>query len=240
MSAVVAGWIGAALVSIVVQVVLVAVWDVPSGVGSSAGRAAAQAAAGAEVNLSDFDISQFTLLQVPLWVTLSLVAWGIARRHGMGLREAVGLTQRWFDVPLGLACGLLSQLLLVPLVYLPLLRFIDEDDIAEPARQIVGRADDPAGVAILVVGIVLVAPVVEEVYFRGLLLRALWGRMGRLATVVLSAVLFGLAHVQLLQLPALVVVGLVAGALVTATGRLAPAIWAHAAFNGFTVVQLLR
>ena len=92
----------------------------------------------------------------------------------------------------------------------------------------------------MVVAVVLVAPFVEELYFRGLLLRALWGRMGRVLTVALSAVLFGLAHVQLLQLPALVVFGLVAGTLVVATRRLAPAMWAHAAFNGVTVVQLLR
>ena len=239
-SVAVAGWIGAALISIVVQVVLVAVWATPSGVGSSAARAAAQVAAGADVDLSDFSISQATLLQAPLWVTLAVVAWGVARRHGVGLREGFGLRQRWFDVPLGLACGLLAQLLLVPLIYLPLLPFIDADDVEEPARQIVSRADDTAGVVILVVGVVVVAPFVEELYFRGLLMRALWGRMGRLAAVVLAAVLFGLAHVQLLQLPALVAFGLVAGILAASTRRLAPAMWAHAAFNGYTVVQLLR
>ena len=128
-SVAVAGWIGAALVSIVVQVVLVAVWATPSGVGSSAARAAAQVAAGAEVDLSDFSISQATLLQAPLWVTLAIVAWAVARRHGVGLGEGFGLRQRWFDVPLGLACGLLAQLLLVPLIYLPLLPFIDADDV---------------------------------------------------------------------------------------------------------------
>ena len=92
-------------------------------------------------------------------------------------------------------------------------------------------ADGAGGVAVVVVGVVLVAPFVEELFFRGLLLRALWGRMGRTATVVVSAVLFGLAHVQLLQLPALVAFGLVAGVLVVSTKRLAPAMWAHAAFT---------
>ena len=130
--------------------------------------------------------------------------------------------------------------MLVPAIYLPLLPFIDTEDIEEPARQVMDMAQGPGGVVVVVVGVVLVAPFVEELYFRGLLLRALWGRMGRAATVVVSSVLFGLAHVQLLQLPALVCAfGLVAGLLVVATKRLAPAIWAHAAFNSFTVVQLL-
>lgn len=239
-SAAVAGWIAAALITVVAQVVLLSVWDIPSGLGAAAARAGVQVAGGSEPDLLSLRYWQFTVLQLPLWLTLALVVWVLVRRHGIGLGQGLGLTQRWYDVLVGLACGLVTQLLLVPLVYLPLMPFIDAEDVAEPARRIMTLADDAAGVTTVVVGVVLVAPFVEELYFRGLLLRALWGRMGRTATVVLSSVLFGLAHVQLLQLPALVVFGLVAGALVVTTKRLAPAMWAHAAFNGFTAVQLLR
>lgn len=239
-SAAVAGWIGAALITVVVQVVLMALWDSPSGLGSAAARAGVQVAAGAEPDHHNLAYWQFTLLQVPLWLTLGVVTWAVVRRRSVDLRGALGLTQRWYDVPVGLASGVLSQLLLVPAVYLPLAPFLDLEDVEEPARRIMTLAHGAGGVAVIVVGVAVVAPFVEELYFRGLLLRALWGRMGRAATVVLSSVLFGLAHVQLLQLPALVAFGLVAGALVVATKRLAPAIWAHAAFNSFTVVALLR
>ncbi len=239
-SAAVAGWIAAALITVVVQAVLLAMWDSPSGLGSAAARAGVQAARGAEPDLFNLAYWQFTLLQLPLWSTLAVVTWAVVRRHGVNLRSALGLTQRWYDVLVGLASGLVTQLLLIPAIYLPLAPFIDATDVEEPARRIMTLADGSGGVAVVVVGIVLVAPFVEELYFRGLLLRALWGRMGRTATVLVSAVLFGLAHVQLLQLPALVAFGLVAGVLVVSTKRLAPAMWAHAAFNSFTVVQLLR
>lgn len=239
-STAVAGWIAAALITVVAQVVLLSVWDAPSGLGAAAARAGAQVAGGAEPDLFSLRYWQFTVLQLPLWATLALVAWAVVRRHGIGLRAGLGLTQRWYDVLVGLASGLVAQLVLVPLVYLPLRPLIDAEDIEEPARRIMSLADGAAGITVVVVGVVLVAPFVEELYFRGLLLRALWGRLGRTTTVVLSSVLFGLAHVQLLQLPALVVFGLVAGALVVSTKRLAPAMWAHAAFNSFTVVQLLR
>lgn len=239
-STAVAGWIAAALITVVAQVALLAVWDNPSGLGAAAARAGVQVAGGSEPDLFSLRYWQFAVLQLPLWLTLALVVWAVTRRHGIGLRRGLGLTQRWYDVLVGLASGLVAQFLLVPLVYLPLAPFIDTGDVEEPARRIMSLADGAPGVAVVVVGVVLVAPFVEELYFRGLLLRALWGRMGRAATVVVSSVLFGLAHVQLLQLPALVVVGLVAGALVVSTNRLAPAMWAHAAFNSFTVVQLLR
>lgn len=239
-SAAVLGWVAAAAVTVVVQVVLESLWAVPSGVGAAAARAGVQVAGGVEPDRLNLNYWQFTLLQLPLWLTLAAVTWAIVRRHGVGLRSALGLGQRWYDVPVGLVCGLAAQFLIIPLVYLPLRPHIDSGDVEEPARRIMALAEDPAGAAVVVVAVVLVAPFVEELYFRGLLLRALWGRMGRAVTVALSAVLFGLAHLQILQLPALVVFGLVAGTLVVATRRLAPAMWAHAAFNGVTVVQLLR
>lgn len=234
------GWIAAAAITIAAQLVLESLWQVPSGVGAAAARAGAQVAAGLEPDRVDFGYWRFTLLQVPLWLSLAAVTWIIVRRHGVGVRTALGLRQRWYDVPVGLVCGLVTQFLIIPLIYVPLAPYIDAADVEEPARRIMALAEDAAGATVVVVGVVVVAPFVEEMYFRGLLLRALWGRMGRVLTVALSAVLFGLAHVQLLQLPALVVFGLVAGTLVVATRRLAPAMWAHAAFNGVTVVQLLR
>lgn len=239
-SAAILGWIAAAAITIVVQLVLESFWAVPTGVGAAAARAGVQVAGGAEPDHLNLSYWQFTLQQLPLWLTLAAVTWVIVRRHGVRLRSALGLEQRWYDVPVGLVCGLAAQFLIIPLVYLPLTPHIDRQEIEEPARRIMAIADDATAATVVVVAVVLVAPFVEELYFRGLLLRALWGRMGRVGTVALSAVLFGLAHAQLLQLPALVVFGLVAGTLVVATRRLAPAMWAHAAFNGVTVVQLLR
>ena len=239
-SAAVAGWIAAAAITIVVQLVLESLWRVPGGLGAAAARAGVQVAGGTEPDRLTLEYWQFTVMQLPLWLTLAVVTWAIVRRHGLALRTALGLSQRWHDVPVGLVCGLAAQFLIIPLVYLPLAPYIESQDIEEPARRIMALADDATAAVVVVVAVVVVAPFVEELYFRGLLLRALWGRMGRVGTVVLSAVLFGLAHVQLLQLPALVVFGLVAGTLVVATKRLAPAMWAHVAFNGVTVVQLLR
>jgi hypothetical protein len=59
---------------------------------------------------------------------------------------------------------------------------------------------------------------------------ALWG----------SAALFGAAHLEPLQFPALFLFGLVAAVLVRRTGRLGASMCAHLAFNGIAVLTLLR
>jgi membrane protease YdiL (CAAX protease family) len=86
--------------------------------------------------------------------------------------------------------------------------------------------------------VAVVAPVVEELFFRGLVLRSLERRVGTAWAVVGSAVAFGLAHFELLQLPALVGVGVVCGVLAVRTGRLGPGIFVHAAFNAVAVATL--
>ena len=63
--------------------------------------------------------------------------------------------------------------------------------------------------------------------------------MGTNWAIVGSAALFGAAHLEPLQFPALFVFGLVAAVLATRTGRLGPGIWAHVAFNSVAVVNLV-
>ena len=56
-----------------------------------------------------------------------------------------------------------------------------------------------------------VAPVVEELFYRGLWFRAAERRWGTVIGVVVSAVVFGLMHLQPIDTPALIAFGLVTG-----------------------------
>jgi membrane protease YdiL (CAAX protease family) len=71
-----------------------------------------------------------------------------------------------------------------------------------------------------------------------LLLRSLARWLGPIPGVIGSALVFGLAHFEPLQLAALVLFGLILGVLAHKTGRLGPGIVAHAAFNAVTVLTL--
>lgn len=188
----------------------------------------------------DLPLSFIALFQLPQWgATLGITWWAVARK-GNGLVEDLGLRIIGRDVPVGLAIGAATQAFLVPLLYAPILRLLDRtpDDVGEAARELTDKASG-LGVVLLVLVVVFVAPVVEEIFYRGLLLRSLERRMGPGWALALSSTLFGLAHLQLLQLPALIMFGVVAGALAQRHGRLGPAIFAHIAFNAVTVAVLL-
>jgi membrane protease YdiL (CAAX protease family) len=176
---------------------------------------------------------------VSLWVGLLGIVFYVSRRVAhTSLKTEFGLAFRWVDVPLGAAAGVGSQALLF-FLYLPW-RLVDPHfgrDLDKPARQLTGVAHGPS---LIVLGVLIAGctPIVEELFFRGLLQRSLLRRLGRNAAIAVSAVFFGLAHEQALQLPGLVVFGLVLGYLAWRTGRLGPGIVAHACFNLVTVVTL--
>jgi membrane protease YdiL (CAAX protease family) len=186
-----------------------------------------------------------------LWVGL-VGAVLLASRSGSGprrlaarLAEDYGLALRpWPDLAIGVAVGLGAQYLLVPLLELPLLPFVPHlfDRLGEPARGLTGGADTVRLVALGLL-VCLGSPIVEELFFRGLLLRGLLGvfrtrRFAPALSVTLSAVAFGLAHFEALQLIGLTGFGLLLGLLAYRTGRLGPGIVAHVVFNTATFVSI--
>ena len=181
------------------------------------------------------------ILQAFLWLGLLGAPVLAARTKGNGVVEDFGLRFRLIDVPVGLVIGVVSQLVLVPIVSLPWIALLgkDLDDLDDSARELADKATDPLGVALLFVIVVLGAPVVEELFFRGLLQRSLLQRVAPVLAVAISALVFGVTHFQLLQFPALVAFGAILGFLALRTGRLGPSIVAHMAFNAVTVIALV-
>jgi membrane protease YdiL (CAAX protease family) len=181
------------------------------------------------------------VLQAFLWLGLLGAPILAARRKGRGVVEDFGLRARPLDVPVGVVIGVVSQLVLVPGVSVPWILLLgkDLDQLSDSARELADKATDPLGVVLLVLIVVIGAPIVEELFFRGLLQRSLLRRTGPMAAVAISSFVFGLTHFQLLQFPALVAFGAVLGTLAVRTGRLGPGIVAHMSFNAVTVIALV-
>jgi len=176
--------------------------------------------------------------QVGFWVGLLGAVVVTSRRGATGsLVRDFGLRFRPVDLPLGVAVGVVAQLLVVPLIYFPFRSVIDKGDLERPARELADRAHGP-GFLVFAIVIAVGAPVVEELFYRGLLLRSLQRYLADGPAIVVSGLIFGASHFELLQLPALAFVGMVLAFLVVRTGRLGPAIWCHMAFNAITVVAL--
>lgn len=187
----------------------------------------------------DLSLGVTALLQVPLWAGYLGVPLWVARYRGDGVRRTFGFTMRPSDVPIGIGAGLVTQLLLIPLLYVPIFLLFGDQDLSSAARQLTDKATDPLGVVLLVLIVAIGAPIIEELFFRGLLQDSVQRRFGTVVAVAASSLVFGLVHFQLLQLPALVLFGLVAALLTVWKGRLGPAIWAHIAFNATAVAILV-
>jgi len=87
------------------------------------------------------------------------------------------------------------------------------------------------------VALVVVAPLCEESFFRGILFRGLQARFGLALAVGVSSVLFSAAHSTLVQKGMTIFLGAYFAVLVHVTGSLWAGILAHA-FNNFAVVTL--
>lgn len=180
-----------------------------------------------------------TVTLIGQWVGMGgAVALACRHRGSRSLVTDFGLRVEARDIAPGVAAGVMSQLVLIPLLYLPFHLLGFDLDVSEKAREVTDLGRGP-GIALLAVCIVLGAPLVEELFFRGLLLRSVARRLGPRWAVAVSALAFGTAHFQPVQFLGLTAFGVVLGVLAQRAGRLGPALVAHMAFNATTVVVLV-
>lgn len=153
----------------------------------------------------------------------------------------------WFsvrDVLWGIPLGVGSQLILMNLVNWPLAKLFPEqfspERISERAEDIASMA--PGWWAVLLVLVVVVgAPVVEEIVYRGSLQTRLMQGFGISVGIFLTALLFALIHLAPVEIPGLFVFALVLGIARHKTGTLGLPIVTHLAFNatGLSLVLLV-
>jgi membrane protease YdiL (CAAX protease family) len=77
----------------------------------------------------------------------------------------------------------------------------------------------------------VLAPVLEEMLFRGVILRSFLGQYGRWPAIIGSAVLFGAAHLNIYQFGAALILGLYLGWLYDRSKSLLPCIALHGFYN---------
>ena len=102
-------------------------------------------------------------------------------------------------------------------------------------KQAMKIAQEPAAFLISLALLAGLAPLVEELVFRGLLFGWLAGRWGGGLAFVLSSLAFAAAHVEPAHAILVLPLGLVFGLLRWRTGSLWPSLVAHMANNGLAV-----
>jgi membrane protease YdiL (CAAX protease family) len=177
-------------------------------------------------------------VQTWLWFSYGVGPVVSTVRRGEGPVVELGARIGLGDVGIGLAIGVILQLAVIPALYWPLLKLVDVDP-GKAAQELVDLINGPLDVVLMVVVVAIMAPLVEELFYRGLLLGALRQRLPDAAAIAVQAVVFAATHLQLVQFPALVIVGATFGFLRVRFGRLGPCWAAHFAFNAVSLAVLL-
>jgi len=99
-------------------------------------------------------------------------------------------------------------------------------------------AREPAALLLSLAVFAGLAPLAEELVFRGLLYGWLAGRWGAGVAVIVSSIAFAAAHVELAHVVLVLPLGLVFGLLRWRTGSLWPSLAAHVANNGLAVAAV--
>lgn len=195
--------------------------------------------------VDDSVAAALALSQVGLWVGLLGACIVASRHYGTGrVLDDYAFRFRPSDVALGFGLSWLARLGGIVLV-LPLV-LLSEDLMGSNTEQLEELASDPAVLVVLLLAMVLGAPVIEELFFRGLLLRSLQCKLRAGPAVAVQAVLFGLVHVTVGQgagnisiVIATAAAGVVFGVTALRCRRLGPAVTAHGFFNLVPAIVLV-
>ena len=138
--------------------------------------------------------------------------------------------------------GARAWLMVLPPVVLTgwlITRLIGDQGGSNPLLEIVLNSQDQVALLLLSLTAVVLAPLFEETIFRGVLLPVLGRYLGRSGAVLVSALVFAVAHLSIGELAPLLVLGLGLGLLRISTGRLLPCVVMHALWNGVTFLNLV-
>jgi uncharacterized protein len=174
--------------------------------------------------------------------------WLVARVKGRGSLADFGLVallpgDRWSRAMAWLLGGVALQL-----VFLPFLQVLVNVHGKVETQQVVEQFERARGpnLVLFAVLVVTVAPLAEELLFRGALLRALMRRTTPAWAAFGSALAFAAVHPlssptigSVIAVPGLFALGLVSAGVAIRTGNLSASILLHAGFNLLTAVAVL-
>jgi uncharacterized protein len=169
---------------------------------------------------------------------LALVAGYLLSRRRLTWRILGPVAPGWLPVAIGVGVGVGGTLVAYLLNGVLAALLGAEDPVEQQLLQDVLAGG--AATFLAVVAAVVMAPIAEEVLFRGLMFQALRRRLGLWPAALLSSLAFTLVHVEILTsqpvaLAGLFVLGVVFAWSFHRSGSLVVPILAHAVFNGVSL-----
>jgi membrane protease YdiL (CAAX protease family) len=177
------------------------------------------------------------LSQTGLWSGLVGAVWLASRKYGSrNLWRDFGVRIRGVDIGWGLLVSFVARfaglLLLIPIV------LIDRRLIGSDVAPLRGARHDSGVLIAVVLMVVIGAPFIEELFFRGLLLRSLVPLAGNPGAIVVQGLVFGSLHMRpsygfgnVSIFVVIAAMGMILGFVAERFHRLGPGIVAHGFFN---------
>jgi membrane protease YdiL (CAAX protease family) len=198
---------------------------------------------GSDANAADNPTTLVLALSaLALWLPFVAMLRWVARRSGTDFRTYFGLRFAkidWVGIPLGVFC----QVVLMNVINWPLNKWWPEtfnpERIETRARGLVDAAQG-AWFIVLFVVVVIGAPLVEELVYRGFIQGGLQTRIGSTWALIFTSVWFTVVHLEPVEFPGLFAIAVVLGLCYRRTQRLGLSIVTHLAFNatGLLLVAL--
>jgi membrane protease YdiL (CAAX protease family) len=183
-----------------------------------------------------------TLSALGLWLPFVFMLRWVARRAGTDFRQYFGMRfakTDWLGIPLGIFC----QVVLMNVVNWPLNKWFpstfNPQRIETRARDMVDAAHG-AWFIVLFLIVVVGAPLVEELVYRGFIQGGLQTQLGSTWALIIAAAWFTVVHLEPIEFPGLFAFAIVLGLCYKRTQRIGLSVVTHLAFNatGLLLVAL--
>ena len=129
--------------------------------------------------------------------------------------------------------------LILPIWELILTKFLGIEIEPQEILLELNNIDNPLHLSLFIFTSVIIAPVYEELLFRGIVLPKLLNRFSHIKSIIISSMIFSILHFHFPALLPLFILSVVLSYLYLITGSLWSSIFLHALFNGVTVAIFL-
>ena len=188
-----------------------------------------------------FDAMDTSISAIAQFGCMALMIWLLVHRRGRGMRNDLGVRWAWADAP-WIFAGIALPFA-IGVTQLPITKLWEDGN---RGKQQIG-SDLQASAAgwrmVLIITIVVVTPVIEEIVFRGIVLRAALRRMHAAPAVIVSGLSFASLHLldfaTFPSFPALFVLGTLSAVVAVRSGGVSRSILMHVGFNLVGAIALL-
>lgn len=178
-------------------------------------------------------LSLSDLISAPIYVSLSILF--IKIRKSLSVHEYLGLHRcNWKTIAKWIA------IIILVMIGSDALTYLLHRDIVPPFM--VNIFETAGSIPLLLFAIILVAPIIEELFFRGFMFRGLqYSKVGPIGAILITSLLWSSIHLQynLYQIAILFVTGLVFGWARVKTNSIIPCIAMHMTLNVLSTFELV-